>query len=208
MAFHEVSFPEDIAYGSAGGPVRRTDIIVLDSGFEERNTSWASSRHKYNVSYGVKTYDLLHTLKEFWEARKGPLFGFRFKDFSDFRSVGPQTAISDTDQVIGLGDDSNTTFQLIKTYNSGGFTSLRTINKPISGTTIISLDDVPQGSGFTIDTTTGIVTFDVAPSNFSIIKAGYEFEVPVRFAADEITINLAAFEHGNIDDILLLELRI
>lgn len=208
MAFHEVSFPTEIAYGSSGGPLRRTDIITLDSGFEERNTSWAKSRHKFNVSYGVKTYDTLHTLKEFWEARKGPLNGFRFKDFSDFRSVGPQTAIADTDQLLGSGDTVEVDFQLIKTYTSSGYTYVRTIDKPITGTVIVSLNDVSQPSGWTVDVTTGIITFSSPPGGGVSVKAGYEFEVPVRFAADEIIINLEAFNHGVLDDIFLLEVRI
>ena len=122
--------------------------------------------------------------------------------------MGPQTDISDTDQLIGTGDNSEVDFQLIKKYTSGGFSYTRTINKPISGTTIISLDDVSQASGWSVDTTTGIVTFDVAPGSSVLVKAGFEFVVPVRFATDEITINLEAFNHGSFEDIILLEVRI
>lgn len=208
MAFQEVLFPTDIAYGSSGGPTRRTEIVILDSGFEERNTSWASSRHRFNISYGVKTYDQLETLITFWQARSGPLNGFRFKDFADFRSKGPQTAITDTDQLLGVGDGANQTFQLIKTYSSGGSSYVRTINKPTSSTTIISLDDVSQASGWSVDITTGIVTFTSAPGADVDVKAGFEFEVPTRFESDEVIVNLEAFNHGTLEDIILIEVRV
>ena len=208
MSFHEVSFPTDIAYGSAGGPTRRVEIISLDSGFEQRNSPWSQSRHRFNVSYGVKTYDQLHTVIAFWQARSGPLFGFRYKDFSDYKSVAPQQAVNHQDQVLGTGNGVLTTFQLIKKYTSGPSSFDRTIKKPISGTVRVALNTTEQLSGFTVDTTTGIVTFSTPPANGVVVKAGFEFEVPVRFEADQLTINMEAFKHGTLEDINLIEVRV
>ncbi len=39
MAFHEVRFPNDISRGARGGSERRTQIVELASGDEERNAS-------------------------------------------------------------------------------------------------------------------------------------------------------------------------
>ena len=44
MSFHEVRFPASLSFGSIGGPERRTEIVTLANGFEERNTPWAHSR--------------------------------------------------------------------------------------------------------------------------------------------------------------------
>jgi uncharacterized protein (TIGR02217 family) len=91
MAFYEVRFPTAIAFGSSGGPERKTEIVALASGFEERNAVWANSRRRYDAGYGVKSLDDVHTVIAFFEARMGRLHGFRFKDFSDFKSCAPGT---------------------------------------------------------------------------------------------------------------------
>ena len=79
-AFHEILFPLDIALKSAGGPQRRTDVVVLGSGAEERNARWAHSRRRYDAGYGVKTFDALAQVISFFEERRGRLYGFRWRD--------------------------------------------------------------------------------------------------------------------------------
>ena len=207
MAFDEVSFPLDIAYGSTGGPTRKTNILTLDSGAEFRNSPWGGSRHKFNVGVGVKTYDQLHTLKTFWEAREGALRGFRYKDWSDYKSCAPQQTTSHLDQDIGVGTGALTTFQLKKTYSSGGRSYIRTIYKPIAGTVKVALNGVNQTSGWTVSTTTGVISFSSPPGAAVVVQAGFEFEVPCRFDADELQIDLTAFEHGMSPDIMVLEVR-
>lgn len=214
MAFHEVLFPITIAYGSSGGPTRKTDVITLDSGYEQRNTSWSASRHTFNVSTGVKSYDDIYEIKAFWEARTGALNGFRFRDFSDYRSLGPSDIVSKLDQTISStvhpANGSNTVFQLIKTYTDSVGTYIRTINKPVSGTVLIADNGTlkTETTDYTIDYTTGLVTFGTAPTNGHTISAGYQFDVPCRFQADSISINLADFVVGNLDPINLIELRV
>lgn len=208
MAFHETLFPTGIAYGSAGGPMRRTDIVTLDSGFEQRSTPWANSRRRYNISYGLKTYDDIHTLIAFWEARSGQLHGFRFRDFADWKSCAPLQTPAPTDQTIGTGDGSDTTFQLIKTYTSGANSYVRTITKPVSGSVRVAVNNVEQLSGWSVNTATGLITFVSPPTNGHSVKAGYEFDVPVRFEADQLMIDLEAFRHGSVPDINLIELRV
>lgn len=206
--FDEIQFPTDIAYGSSGGPNRRTEIVVLDSGFEQRNTPWSQSRRRFDVSYGIKSFDQLHAVIVFWEARGGALTGFRYKDFSDFKSVAPLQAISDTDQVIGTGDTVETDFQLVKKYVSGPSTYTRDIKKPVAGTTIISLNDVSQPSGWSVNTITGVVTFSSPPAGGVVVKAGYEFDVPSRFEDTQLTVSLDTFQQGSLDPINIVEVRV
>ena len=97
MNFHEIQFPTAIAMHSTAGPVRKTEIVTLGSGFEERNAVWANSRRNYDVGYGVKTLDDLHTVIAFFEARMARLYGFRLQDFSDYKSCAPGRAVLHAD---------------------------------------------------------------------------------------------------------------
>ncbi|HEX3653725.1 MAG TPA: DUF2460 domain-containing protein [Rhizomicrobium sp.] len=208
MSFHEIQFPTAIAFHSSGGPERKTEIVTLGSGFEERNAVWANSRRHYDVGYGVKTLDDLHAVIAFFEARLGRLYGFRFKDFADFKSCAPNAAVSPLDQNIGTGDGMGTQFQLIKTYTSGPSSWVRTINKPVSSTVRVAVADVEQTSGIIIDDTTGLIAFDSAPATGAAITAGFEFDTPVRFDTDSLAINLSNFAAGEIPSIPLMEILI
>jgi uncharacterized protein (TIGR02217 family) len=208
MSFDEVRFPVNISYGSDGGPVRQTNIVETGNGYESRSTSWAQSKHIYNIRYGMKNYNDLHLVKEFYEARSGPLYAFRYKDWIDYKSCAPQDTISNIDQNIGVGNSTATTFQLRKQYVSGARTYNRVINKPVTGTVIVAINGVNQTSGWTVDVTTGIITFSTPPSTGAVITAGYEFDVPVRFDSDELLIQLSSFNLGEIFDILLVEVRL
>ncbi len=118
-AFHDILFPLDIALKSAGGPERRTDIVTLGSGREQRNARWADSRRRYDAGYGVKTLSALQAVVAFFEERRGQLHGFRWRDRLDHASSAPGVAVSPFDQPIGTGDGTTSTFQLAKTYGAG-----------------------------------------------------------------------------------------
>jgi uncharacterized protein (TIGR02217 family) len=207
MAFHEVRFPDNISRGARGGPERRTQIVELASGDEERNASWANSRRRYDVAYGIRRADDLAAVVAFFEARNGRLHGFRYKDWADYKSAFPSQAITATDQQIGTGTGSLQTFQLAKRYTSGAQTWVRTIAKPVAGTVRVALGMVEQMSGWTVDTTTGVVTFTAAPAGGIIVRAGFEFDVPVRFDSDTLDVILDFERLGSITGIPLLEIR-
>lgn len=207
MAFHEIRFPDNISRGARGGPERRTQIVELASGDEERNASWADSRRRYDVAYGIRRADDLAAVVAFFEARNGRLHGFRYKDWADYKSALPSQAITATDQQIGTGTGSLQTFQLAKRYTSGAQTWVRTIAKPVAGTVRVALGMVEQMSGWTVDTTAGVVTFTTAPANGVIVRAGFEFDVPVRFDSDTLDVTLDFERLGSITAIPLLEIR-
>jgi uncharacterized protein (TIGR02217 family) len=207
MAFHEVRFPDNISRGARGGPERRTQIVELASGDEERNASWANSRRRYDVAYGIRRADDLAAVVAFFEARNGRLHGFRYKDWADYKSGLPSQQITATDQQIGTGNGSLKTFQLAKRYISGAQSWTRTVAKPVAGTVRVALGMVEQMSGWTVDTTTGVVTFTTAPANGVIIRAGFEFDVPVRFDTDVLDVTLDIERLGSITSIPLLEIR-
>ncbi|MGP6089741.1 phage distal tail protein, Rcc01695 family [Antarctobacter jejuensis] len=207
MAFHEVRFPDDISRGARGGPERRTQIVELASGAEERNASWANSRRRYDVAYGIRRADDLAAVVAFFEARNGRLHGFRFKDWADHKSCLPSQVPGPTDQVIGTGDGTTTAFQLAKAYASGGQAWSRVITKPGAGTVRVAVDGIEQGNGWAVDPTTGLLGFAAAPGNGVAITAGFEFDVPVRFDSDLLDVTLDVERLGSITSIPLLEIR-
>jgi len=198
-AFHEVQFPSDISYGSRGGPEYSTDVIITQSGAEQRNINWQDARAVYNVAHGVKTHAQLEELIAFFRARKGRAYGFRFKDWGDFCATG---------QNIGTGDGVLTQFQLIKTYTSGGTTENRVITKPVDNSVYIYVGGVLKTGGFSVDNTTGVVTFSVAPGNGVNITADFEFDVPVRFDTDRLSASLDSYGVNSWTDIPLVEVRV
>ncbi|MET4127998.1 DUF2460 domain-containing protein [Roseovarius sp. MBR-6] len=207
MAFQEVRFPDNISRGARGGPERRTQIVELASGDEERNANWANSRRRYDVAYGIRRADDLAEVVAFFEARNGRLHGFRFKDWGDHKSSPPSGTPLPTDQVIGAGDGAATAFQLAKRYASGGQSWTRSITKPVAGTVRIAVDGLEQPTGWSVDTTTGLVTFNAAPGAGVAITAGFEFDVPVRFDTDALDVTLDLERLGSITSIPLLEIR-
>ena len=212
MTFHEVRFPTDISLNSSGGPERRTEIVVLGSGHEERNTRWAQSRRRFNAGYGVKTLNDLHQVIDFFEERRGRLYGFRWKDQLDYKSTTPQDEISMSDQTLGVGDGSQAEFQLIKQYGQNHAPYNRNINKPVSGTVRVAVAEELQteGAHYIVDETTGVITFQSGhiPAAGEAITAGFEFDTPVRFDNDTLKINLSRFQAGEIPDIPIIEIRL
>jgi uncharacterized protein (TIGR02217 family) len=101
--FHEVRFPTAISLGAQGGPERRTDIVTVGSGHEQRNARWAHSRRSWNAGYGVRSLDDLDLVVAFFEERRGRLYGFRWKDAADWKSCAPAATPSAADQTIGTG---------------------------------------------------------------------------------------------------------
>jgi uncharacterized protein (TIGR02217 family) len=205
--FHEVRFPLDVAFGSRGGPVRRTDIVTLASGREHRNGRWADSRRRYDAGLGIRSLDALHSVLAFFEERAGRLYGFRFHDRVDCKSCAPSGQPAATDMALGVGDGTTKTFQLAKTYGTGIAPYRRVIAKPVGGSVRVAVGgaELPHAA-FACDFTTGLVTLAAAPPPGAAVTAGFAFDVPVRFDTDSLEIDLSAFEAGAIPTIPLVEI--
>jgi uncharacterized protein (TIGR02217 family) len=207
--FHEVRFPLRLALGATGGPVRRTDIVNLSNGRESRNQRWRDSRRSYDAGSGVKSAADLYAVMEFFEARRGQLHGFRFRDPIDWKSCGPADMPTPADQVIGTGDGETAAFPLAKTYGDGHGSWTRRITKPVAASVTVSVNgEVQSADAFVVDTATGTINFATAqvPQNGAEIRAGFEFDVPVRFDTDRIEVDLAHFNAGRIPSIPLTEI--
>lgn len=204
---HDVLFPFPVALGARGGPERRTEIVTLGSGREERNSPWAHSRRRWNAAPGIRTRADIAVLTAFFESRRGRLYGFRFRDPVDHASGDP---VSPADQPLGSGDGETNVFQLIKRYQDDGSGYDRIISRPVANSVRVAADgtELAAGADFTVDTGTGEVTFSDPPEAGSALTAGFEFDVPVRFDTDFLDISLDAFEAGEIADLPIIEIRV
>ncbi|HMT45524.1 MAG TPA: DUF2460 domain-containing protein [Novosphingobium sp.] len=207
MAFHEVRFPDNISRGARGGPRRLTQVVELGSGDEERNSSWANSRRVYDVSFGIRNANDLAGVVAFFEARAARLYGFRFKDWADYKSCLPMSISHPLDQPVGTGNGTETEFQLRKVYASGAQSWTRAITKPVGGTVRVAVNGSEVKTGWSVNLSTGIITFASAPGSGAVITAGFQFDVPVRFDTDQLDTTLDIERLGSIPSIPLIEVR-
>ncbi|MEM1344689.1 MAG: DUF2460 domain-containing protein [Pseudomonadota bacterium] len=207
--FHEIRFPVSLSLASASGVERRTEIVTLANGFEERNTPWAQARRRYDAGIGLRSLDDLETVLGFFEARRGRLYGFRWRDWLDHGSASPSTTPGPFDQSLGTGDGNTVVYQLVKRYGSAPEV-VRPILKPVYASLRVAVAgfELSAGSDFGVDTATGLVTLTSAPAPGEAVTAGFEFDTPVRFDTDVLEINLAAFEAGEIPSIPVVEVRL
>ena len=206
-AFHEVSLHLPFALGASGGPERRVDIVALGSGGETRNTPWAHGRRRYDIGGAVRSLDELHTLIAFFEARRGRLHGFRFRDPFDNKSCSPSSSMAASDQILGIGNGSQTTFTLRKTYGAGDSAYVRSIAKPVAGSVRVAVNGAElTGGQFSVSTTTGVVSLATPPAAGVTISAGFAFDTPVRFDAERLDLTLDGFGAGRALSVPLVEI--
>ncbi len=210
MAFHDIRFPANLSFGALGGPERRTEIVELANGHEERNTPWAASRRRYDAGMGLRALDDLEAMVAFFEARQGMLHAFRWKDWGDYRSAPASKPITVFDQLLGLGDGTNRVFQLRKAYRSGAQTIWREIVKPVAGSVLAAIgrDEMSFGLDYEVDAATGQMIFARPPDAGAEVQAGFEFDVPVRFDTDLIQISVASFKAGELPRVPVVEVRL
>ncbi len=209
MSFHEALFPTDVSLGARGGPERRTEVVTTGSGREERNQRWSRSRRKWNAGYGVKRLSQIEPVIEFFEERRGRLYGFRWRDPLDHRSCAAGGQPTPFDQLLGSGDGVRAQFQIVKKYGANFAPYARDIHKPVSDSVRVAVGGVESAlANYSVNWTTGLVTFAPGhiPGATLAVTAGFVFDTPARFDADYLEIDMAAFEAGEIPQIPLIEI--
>uniref|UniRef100_B0SVY5 DUF2460 domain-containing protein n=1 Tax=Caulobacter sp. (strain K31) TaxID=366602 RepID=B0SVY5_CAUSK len=208
-AFHEARLPARLAFGCTGGVERRTQVTTLGSGFERRSSPWAQGRRRYLIGTATRPLDDAAELVAFFEARRGRLHGFRFRDPADCKSCAPSATPAATDQAIGTGDGIRKIFALTKTYGAGDTAVVRPIAKPVAGTVKVAVAGVALApAAFAVDAAIGLVTLTVAPAAGAAVAAGFEFDVPVRFDSDRIDVTLESFNAARLGAVALVEVRV
>lgn len=208
-AFHEARLPARLAFGCTGGVERRTQVTTLGSGFERRSSPWALGRRRYLIGTAVRPLDDAAELVAFFEARRGRLHGFRFRDPADCKSCAPSATPAATDQGIGTGDGARKVFALTKTYGTADMAVVRSIAKPVAGSVKIAVAGAALAvSAYAVDTATGLVTLTTAPGAGVAVTAGFEFDTPVRFDGDRIDVTLESFNAARVGAVALVEVRV
>ena len=199
MTFLETPrFPESVSEGASGGPTFLTHVFDCNGGLEQRNCMWTRAQHVYDVGLGIRDQADMVTAREFFVVIQGRKNSFRYKDWNDYQLTSEQ---------IGTGTGSLTTFQITKTYTTGSYTHVRDILKPVASGLLVYVNDVLQTitTDYTVDTTTGVITFVVAPGNGLSVKVTGTFDVPVRFSIDAMSSEHVGFEAEDWDGVRLIE---
>ena len=204
--FHDLLFPPDISLGARGGPERKTQVVIRANGRENRNQQWADSRRRYNAAKGIRSVNDLYKVIDFFEERRGRMYAFRWKDWTDFKSCRPADDPRFDDQILGFGDGVQTVFQLVKTYGVGHAPYSRKISLIATGSFVhVGLGGSAVVDGFKLGVTGGTITFDEPPAIGVKVTAGFEFEVPVRFDTDLLEVSLDAHTLGSVPNIPVVE---
>ncbi len=205
QAFDDIIFPLEIGREAMASAEFSTHVVTTLSGHERRNSDWADARTSYDVSPGVRGEAELGTLLSFFRARRGVAIGFRFHDPFDNSSNGMIAAPTAQDQAIGIGDGLQTIFPLVKIYGGGNAAQERRITRPVAGSVLVAVGGIAV-TGWTLGEG-GKIIFDTAPVTGAAVTAGFRFDVPVRFANDQIEINRATFGAGDMPSVPLVEIK-
>jgi uncharacterized protein (TIGR02217 family) len=191
--FYEVEFPRGVRFGLAGGSSFSTTINESYSGFEQRNKNWSQSRAAWTVTFQTRAMADWETIHNFFLVVSGSADPFRLHWPLDYKATGAAC-------LPATGDGANKNFQLQKQYGPlNGRTYTRTIKKPVTAsvkdwqgtsltnTVVVYLNgSVQNPSGYTVDYTTGIITFISAPGNGVAVTSDFQFHYPVRFDTDDM----------------------
>jgi len=202
-AFDDVAFPIEIGAEASIAPGFSTTVVTSASGHEFRNSNWAQARLRFDAGPGVRGDRELGRLIEFFRARRGSAIGFRFRDPYDFSSAVLSAEPTPGDQLLGLGNGRQTEFALVKNYGAG---EQRRVTRPIAGSVRVSIGNSERHDGWLLGEL-GTVMFDEPPAVGAEVRAGFLFDVPVRFASDQLEINRASFQAGEAPSVPLIEVR-
>jgi len=164
-----------------------TFIAEQHSGIESRNINWADAKGAGNLVFGTRSLTEIQSCIDLHTNTRGMGIGFRFKDPLDYSVVGGS---------IGTGNGANPLFYLVKVYSvANGNPYNRPIKKPVNGTVNIYVNGVLQTetTDYSIDYSTGLVTFLTAPANTLPVTADFEYDIPLRFDNDKFTVTHDSF---------------
>lgn len=206
--FHDVRFPLAVSFGATGGPERRTEIVTLGSGREERNQRWTASRRRFDAGTGIRNHDDLAEVVAFFEERRGRLYGFRYSDPLDHKSCPPGAQPSAADQPLGVGDGARATFGLIKRYGDAFQPYDRPIALPVAGSVLVEVAGLARVEAADFTVADGALTFlpHAIPAAGEAVRAGFLFDVPARFDTDVLEVDLSRFAAGSIPSIPIVEI--
>lgn len=209
MAFDNVRLDPRVSYGFGGGPGFRTDIASADGAWEERTQNWRIGRWSWNFSRDNWRAVDMTELQNFYLARRGAMYAFRFLDHHDFSTAADsKSAPTAIDQALDSGNGTTTAFQLRRQYplaanDNQARTYVRDDLLPLHGEVasdvlasilpgvsagatiniLVAIDGTPT-TAFTFDMVGRRIIFNAAPANGAQITWGGFYDNVVRFGED------------------------
>lgn len=206
QAFDDVPFPLALGKDASVSPEFSTHVAITASGHERRNSLWSDARLRFDIGPGVRSEAELGTLIAFFRARRGPARGFRLRDPMDHSSNAMTGTPTAADQVLGAGNGVTASFPLVKRYGEGAEAQVRRITRPVLESVRVSVDGAVMATGWTL-AAGGILNFATPPSAGAIVRAGFLFDVPVRFEDDQLHLSGAGFAAGEVPSVPVIEIR-
>ena len=205
LPFDDLPYPLALGRDATVMPEFSTSVAVTASGYERRNSLWSNARLRFDVGPGIRSEAELGVLLAFFRARRGAARGFRLRDPTDFSSNAMTGTPGNADQLLGTGDGTAASFALLKRYGDGEAAQLRRITRPHAASVVVSVDGLVS-TGWTLNSG-GVVTFTAPPPVGKAVRAGFTFDVPVRFAEDRLEIAGAVFAAGEAPSVPVIEIR-
>ncbi len=205
LPFDDLPYPLALGRDAMVMPEFSTSVAVTASGFERRNSLWSNARLRFDVGPGIRSEAELGTLLAFFRARRGAARGFRLRDPTDFSSNAMTGTAGMADQLLGSGDGLRADFPLLKAYGTGDAAQLRRITRPHVASILVSVAGAASTAWTLIDG--GVIRFSAPPSSGQAVRAGFTFDVPVRFAEDKLEVSGAVFAAGEAPSVPVIEVR-
>lgn len=194
MAFINVRLPVEVEIGATRTDSEDVEIVTTDGGKDFRNVAADQSILTFDLAYPTSKRNAANYLavRAMFKAARQAIHTFRFRDFTEYQLVDePATQLT------------TTTFQVAKSYTAGAETHVRRITRPVSPLAL-KVSGVAVVSGYSIDYTTGIITFVSPPAEPPTVTG--EFDIPVRFDGP-LTIIGSTPELDHIEGVALKEDR-
>jgi uncharacterized protein (TIGR02217 family) len=213
----EYAPPEMPGFPCMSSPRWSTAITQVDSGAEQANQRWQHPLYRFTLPQAVRDHEVFEAVRAQWLAMRGPAHTWPFRDPLDFASAplaAPNLVPSITalDQVLGTGDGARTKFQLVKEYARGSQTYTRTIHLPVVSSVLVSVGGTPVGvtspPAFVVSRPDGEIEFATPPSPGQVVRAGFLYDVEVRFESDDAFDGIVTTYHvSGFADVTLVEVR-
>ncbi len=195
-----------LAWSVTKSPTFQTRIQRAVSGRELRALDYPYPLWQFTLVFDflrdnpAAGFDELRTLMGFFMLCQGAFGTFLFQDPSDDRVSGQQ---------IGTGDTLRTVFQLQRTMGEtlpgGGF--LEPILAPKVVSAVYFNGIIQDPAGYSVDSMTGLVTFNAAPGSGLIITADYSYYFRCRFVDDSYAFENFMFQLWQLKKLTFISVR-
>jgi uncharacterized protein (TIGR02217 family) len=171
---------------ATGGPEYETGVVGNSPGTQQRTINRYDAVRSFSIEFGGSSQTEKLHLEEFFLTKFGRAVGFRFYPPSDRNFIN---------DVIGIGDASNTVFYFRRNYASRTRFISRRIVKPVKDTVVVTVNDVVTAG--TVDWNVGSITFASAPAAGAIVRCeSGQYDLPVYFDVD----GFLPADYGNFAD--------